>query len=420
MFEVDHEAPSQTIVPLYIAIAPRDPRETPPTSDDAVDYLEPVSVDEASEALLELGIPAQIIDGADAGSPGWILARTLGTDDGRFLRWAPDENTAYGHYPSIGVEDVAAHLAHELNSACHVSTEPSPPTHSAQESIEGVSVNVRSGAIIGSFGSTDGPLLAATAKTAIWFAHSEGTGIVAGSDPAANLEEIVTWGSLSPIIALERQGHARRITVARWGMVLAVHEFGPLWMDVDPRSIDDYALPDEELDSADLVFDYFEPPQASADDFANHFDLSITQLSILTDILEDDNHDDPFTGILRVLGLPEEAAEVAEGWREPHDLHGADLIEPESMLTAMWHSMTTLPTENTPQARLQRAWITRPPMFYALNTLETGLIAAWTARHARRGNKLRAIAGAALIAVNIADMVTPRSWRDRRYRTPRP
>ncbi len=417
MFEVDHDTPPQTIIPLFIAIAPRDPREQAPTHDDAVDFLEPVTVDETGDALLELAIPAQLLDGADIGSPGWILARTLGTEDGAILRWAPTENTRHGHLPTMNVDDVAAHLAHELNTACHISNDPHIPSGAPQTHLEGVSVTLRSGAIIGTFESTEGPLLAATAHTPIWFSHQGTTGVVAGADPAANLEDILTTGSLTPLLALERQGQARRVTIARRGQIMAVHEFGPRWIDVDPRGIDDYALPGEEFDTVDLVFDYYEPPQADADDFATHYELTTEQHNQLTAILDAETPDDPFTGIVRILGLPDEAAEVAEGWRDPHDLPAAELFHPKRLGAALWDSLTTLPTENTVNARMHRAWITRPPMFFALNTLETALIGIWTARQARRGRTGRTLLGAALIAVNIADMVTPSSWRDRRLRS---
>lgn len=142
---------------------------------------------------------------------------------------------------------------------------------------------------------------------------------------------------------------------------MAVHEFGPRWIDVDPRGIDDYALPGEEFDTVDLVFDYYEPPQADADDFATHYELTTEQHNQLTAILDAETPDDPFTGIVRILGLPDEAAEVAEGWRDPHDLPAAELFHPKRLGAALWDSLTTLPTENTVNARMHRAWITRPP-----------------------------------------------------------
>lgn len=96
-----------------------------------------MTVDETGDALLELAIPAQLLDGADIGSPGWILARTLGTEDGAILRWAPTENTRHGHLPTMNVDDVAAHLAHELNTACHISNDPHIPSGAPKHTSKG-------------------------------------------------------------------------------------------------------------------------------------------------------------------------------------------------------------------------------------------------------------------------------------------
>ena len=74
MFELDQDHDISSLMPLYIGLAPRDPREHRPVSEEAIEFIEPVTVDELADALLNLGIPSQVIDGGQVGAPGWVMA----------------------------------------------------------------------------------------------------------------------------------------------------------------------------------------------------------------------------------------------------------------------------------------------------------------------------------------------------------
>lgn len=416
---MDQDHDTSLLMPLYIGLAPRDPRGQRPVSDEAIDFIEPVTVDELADVLLDLGIPSQVIDGAQVGAPGWVMARGLGWSDGYFIRSARNENSSRGPYLTMGSDDLAAHLAEELNVSCRIGPamhqEPSPDN----DQIADLSVHKRAGAVIGNYRSTDGPMLAHGVGDPLWFTYQRGQTIVSGVHPDTDLSSVVQYPTGSAIVGLERNGPWRRLMIVDDGILEAIHEWGPDWLTVDPRDpleIEDGWLTTFSgsmpgLDPADLVQEYFEVPQAFAADFLSGFDLDSEQLTALDKVLADRSAFDPFTDVLRILGLPDVAAEVAEGWRDGHDLPGATRVEPQPFGRALWDSVTTVPQEPGLPAWIQRMWITRPASYYWLTVGEVTVLAAGTVAAMKKNRKRLATGLGFLIALSVADLLVPAKWR---------
>jgi hypothetical protein len=419
MHELEQATQTYAAYAMYIAIAPRDPRDpqdikSSGSDADHVAYLDPVTLEQLSQALLDRAVPAQVIDGAHIGAPGWMIARTVGLYEGFAPRWAPEENTTRGEIPTISFEDLASGLAQELNAACHVADHPSvPSTHSHLDGIT-VDINTRAEAVVGRFRSTDGPLLAHAARHDLWFRSGAQWGVVGVDQPGGALENLIGWNSDQPCIHLERNGAWRRLTVAHRDEI-GVHEWGPQWTDVDPRTgvAQDLMryLQLGEVDPAQFVFDFFARPQIDADALAGLFELGTLERDRLHLVLSADNMDDPLTAVTRILGLPEAAAELAEGWREPHHLEGAQYVVAQPFSKAVWAAAMTLPDESDISSRIMRLWLRRPPAYYALNTLEAAALAGLTRYAHKTGRKRTAVVLGALTAVTIADFFTPAKWR---------
>lgn len=418
MFELDQDHDTSLLMPLYIGLAPRDPRGQRPVSDEAIDFIEPVTVDELADVLLDLGIPSQVIDGAQVGAPGWVMARGLGWSDGYFIRSARNENSSRGPYLTIGSDDLAAHLAEELNVSCRIGPVMHQEPSSDGDQIADLSIHKRAGAVIGGYRSTDGPMLAHGVGEPLWFTYQRGQTIVSGVHPDTDLSSVVQYPTGSAIVGLERNGPWRRIMIVSGGILEAIHEWGPDWLMVDPRD----PLETEDgwltsfgtlpgLDPADLVQEFFETPQAYAADFLSAFALTDAELTALEEVLADRNAFDPFTDVLRILGLPDEAAEVAEGWREGHDLPGATRVEPQPFGRALWDSVTTVPQEAGISAWLQRIWITRPASFYWLTAAELGALTIGTVAAAKKNRNRLAMGLGLLGALSVADLLIPARWR---------
>lgn len=417
MFELDQDHDISLLTPIYIGLAPRDPREHPPVSDEAIEFIEPVSIDELADCLLDLGIPGQVIDGAQVGAPGWVMARGLGWSDGYFIRSATNENSGRSPFLTISSDDLAAYLAEELNVSCRIG--PSLYQEPQTESIADLSVHKRAGAVIGQYRSTDAAMLAHGSGEPLWFTYGPKYSIVSGARTEADLSAVVQYPSRGPVVGLERNGPWRRIMVVDAGMLVAIHEWGPDWLSVDPRSpeqaddswLTSIPLSPHALDPADLVLEYFIPPQASADEFADSFDLTPRQLEQLELVLADRNAIDPLTDVLRLLGLPDQAAEIAEGWREGHDLPGATRVEPQTFGRALWSSVTTVPQEPGVSAWLQRVWLTRPQAYYWITAGEVALYTVGAA-YGRKKNKRGLVAlCAALGVLTVADVLIPARLR---------
>jgi len=415
MFELDQETDNANILPMYIAMAPRDPRDGAPQSPDAISYLGPVTTEELAEQLIELSIPAQIIDGAVIGAPGWVIARTLGFEDGSALRWAPEENTTGGRLPSVGFEQVAADLANALGTHCHISDSPALPSIRAHVGDHVVDLDHAADAVVGHFTSVDGPLLAHAAGVDLWFAHRPDWSIITGRAEGLDVDTLLTWVTPYPTVAFERDGQYRRISVAIRGHIVITHEWGPEWAMVDPRATANEhlarLLDDGKENAADLVIDYFEPATAQASDFLPYFDLDPVTQDRLDLVLNSPEMDDPLTAFARILGLPVEAAEIAEGWRSPETLPGVTHAPVLRLPYAVWSAATTVPTENTFAARISRMWLTRPPAYYVVNTTELLTFTAAAALAHKRGHTKTAVALGALAVVTAADFFVPRSWR---------
>lgn len=418
MFELDQDHDISSLMPLYIGLAPRDPREHRPVSEEAIEFIEPVTVDELADALLNLGIPSQVIDGGQVGAPGWVMARGLGWPDGYFIRSASDENSGHSPYLTMSSDDLAAYLAEELNVACRIGPQMHREPQQDGHQIGDLSVHKRAGAVIARYKSTDAPLLAHRAGAALWFTYGAHT-IVSGVDTEADLSAVVQYATEGPIVGLERNGPWRRIMVVNEGVLEVMHEWGPDWLGVDPRDpfeqddtwLTTFGGPTRGLDPADLVMEYFEEPQAQALDFLDSFELNDAAYAKLDELLADRDAFDPFTDILRILGLPDSAAEIAEGWRDGHDLPGATRIEPQPLAKALWSSVTTVPQEAGISAWLQRIWITRPASYYWMSAAELALCAVGFVAAARKQKRGLAAGLGVLGALTIADLFVPARWR---------
>ena len=415
----DHSAVADPLIltPLYIAVEPRDPRGEGALSDEAIEHVPAATLGEVAEVLVQLGVPADLLDGAVLGAPGWIVARTVGWSDGRIVRWAPDENPVKGPFPTLSSEDVATYLSRAIDVSCRVSSDLQIPADSPGDATVGLVIEQRSGAVIGGMRSTDLPLLAHQVASDLWFTQIDGTSIVTGVDPMADLEPVVTSASPVPNVGLERNGPWRRMGLVREGAVITAHQWGPQWFRVDPSGGTD---PDSDV--LTLVDDYFDVPSADAEDIAQEFNLGPAQTDLLADLLDDADADDPFTALLRLLDLPVEAAEVAEGWLPPSDLTDVRRVEAQSMVGALWSSLTTVPTEPGILNGLQRMWIQRPRSYWVLTITEAvvclggaaALLRAPGTGAAPRRPRLRRALGRALAVngvLNLVDMAVPRRWR---------
>lgn len=404
----------ESVYAMYIAIAPRDPREPGDHSEQAIHYLEPVTTQELSDALTDRGIPAQIIDGSAVGAPGWVIARTVGFAEGLAPRWAPEENITRGIFPTISFEDLASGLAQELNAPCHVADRPNiPSTHAHIDGLV-VDINSRSAALLGQFRSTDGPLIAHTIGHDIWFAHGTRWSTVATEIPEANIDNMIGFNPTKPIISMERNGVWRRLTVVHNNFI-GHHEWGPKWDNVDPRTtvsepLLQYLLLDE-ADPAQFVFNFFHTPAADPNELAAIFNLDVVSKHRLELVLNSADMDDPFTAVARILGLPEAAAEIAEGWRAPHELPNGVEVLHEDLPTAVWSSATTTPTEKDFSSRIISMWLRRPPSYYVLNAVEALALGSLTYVAHKQGHRKTAVALAAITAVTVADFFVPASWR---------
>jgi len=114
------------------------------------------------------------------------------------------------------------------------------------------------------------------------------------------------------------------------GRMITAHEWGPRWFRVDPSG-----GADPSSNVLRLVDEYFEVPTADADEIAQQFDLSPVQAVHLAALLDDADSDDPFTELMRLLGLPVEAAEVAEGWLPPADLPEVRRVAAQPLVRAL-------------------------------------------------------------------------------------
>ncbi len=407
MPELDLDLEHDNAIAMYIAIAPRDPRDASAAQES--DYLPPVTLEELAEQLIALGIPSQVMNGADLGAPGWVIAKTLGVRDGRAIRWAPHENTSDGEYPTIGFEDVAATLAQRLNSSCHIADHPTlPATHVSVEDVV-VDLNARAASLVGAYRSTDAPLLAHAAHDDIWFAFGQPWSVVGFNGPDANVENLVTWATREPSVLLERHGPWRTLTVSFDGNIEVVHEWGPTWYTVDPRDEKTQEMSKlvslGEPDAAEFVLSRIERPHADSTMFAGLFNLDDVEADRLDLVLAAGDMDDPFTSVCRILGLPEAAAELAEGWRDASELPGAISAEFESLPRAAWSSVTTVPLEKDVTSYLTRLWIERPTAYYVMNAAEFGVWAR------NRGYRKTAALSAGIAALTVADFFVPRRWR---------
>jgi hypothetical protein len=419
MHELEQETLTDSAIAIYIAIAPRDPREPNRESEPLIEYLEPVIASDFAAALQELAVPAQIIDGSHIGAPGWVIARTIGVGDGLAVRWAPEENSTRGEYPTLGFEDVAAHLAQRLDAACHIADHPNVPSTHAHLDGHVVDINQRSGAIIGQYRSTDGPLLANVLNDDIWFAHGTPWSIATTDSSEVMLDAILSWNPAKPSLLFERNGAWRRMTVMLRDFV-GVHEWGPRWTNVDPRTnttpeLAHYLL-DEDTDAAQFVFDFFATPHIDAHELAHQFDLDEVDTDRLQLVFSAADMDDPFTAISRILQLPEAAAEIAEGWRDIEHLPRAREIKFEKFSQAVWSSVTTPPTEADVSSRIMRLWLERPPAYYVLNGLELAAFTLLARAAHKRGRHKTSFALGTLAALTAADMLVPARWRGQHTR----
>lgn len=414
MYELGQETLTDSAIAIYIAIAPRDPRELNRDSEPLIEYLEPVAAEDLAQALLEMAIPAQIIDGAHIGAPGWVIARTVGVADGYAIRWAPEENTTRGEFPTIEFEDVAAQLAQRLDAACHIADHPNVPSTHAHLDGHVVDINQHSCALVGQYRSTDGPLLANVLNDDIWFRHGTPWTVAAPSSTEVLLDAVLGWNPSKPSILFERNGAWRRMTVMHREYV-GVHEWGPQWSNVDPRlkispEINAY-LSTDEPDAAQFVFDYFDSPSIDALELKTELNLDGVQADRLELVFGAPEMDDPFTAVSRILGLPEEAAEVAEGWREASSLSDVREIRFEKFSKAVWSSVTSLPSEQDLSSRIIRLWLVRPYAYYALNAVEVAALGVLARAASKRGRRKTGALLGALAAVAVADFFVPKKWR---------
>lgn len=416
MHDLSADTDQLALVPLYIAVEPRDPRGEATLSEEAIEHVPAATLGEVAEVLIQLGVPADLLDGAVLGAPGWIIARTVGWSDGRILRWAPDENPAIGPFPTLSSDDVATYLSRAIDVSCRVASDLEIPGETLGDDAGGVLIEQRSGAVVGGMRAADLPWLAHQVSSDLWFTQIDGTSIVTGVDPATDLEPVVTSDSPVPNVGLERNGPWRRMGLVRGGAIVTAHQWGPQWFRVDPSG-----GADPDSDVLTLVDDYFDVPSADAEDIAQEFNLGPAQTDQLADLLDDADADDPFTALLRLLDLPVEAAEVAEGWLPPADLADVRRVEAQSMAGALWTSLTTVPTEPGILNELQRLWIQRPRAYWVLAIAETVACLAGAAvllRAPRSGAsarfpRVRRAFGRALVAnglLNLADMALPKRW----------
>ncbi|MEP7764705.1 hypothetical protein [Sanguibacter sp. 25GB23B1] len=401
------------LVPLYIAVEPRDPRGEGARTEDAIEHVPAATVEEVASVLTQLGVPAEMLDGAHLGAPGWVIARTVGWSDGRIVRWAPDENPASGPYPTLSCDDVATYLSRAIDVACRVGEDLEIPAEGGGDHGLGIVIEQRSGAVVGRLRSTEAPHLAHLMESALWFAQIDGTSIVAAVDPAADLEPVATYASATPTVGLERNGPWRRIGLMRGRAVLAAHEWGPRWKRLDPS---EGVAPYDGVMT--LVYEYFDTPVGDVAEFARELDLTDVQTRKLQALFDDADVDDPFTAVMRLFGLPVEAAEVAEGWLDPADLPDVRRVESQPFVRAMWSSLTTVPTEPGRINDLQRLWIYRPRAYWLLSIAEAvvagGAAVGLLRSGARRGSGPRTALGwasAVTAVVTVADMALPRRWR---------
>lgn len=401
------------LVPLFVAVEPRDPRGETDLPATAIEHVPAATVSEVADVLSQLGVPADLMDGAVLGAPGWVVARTVGWSDGRIVRWAPDENPVDGPYPTLSSDDVAAYLGRALDVSCRIATDLEIPGETPGDDTVGLVIEARAGAVVGRIRSTDLPRLAYLSGADLWFTQVEGISVVAGVDPTTDLEAVATSPTSSPTVGLERNGPWRRMGLVRGGQMITAHEWGPRWFRADPSG-----GADPSSGVMRLVDDYFEVPAADADEIVEQFGLTPAQADRLAALLDDADADDPFTTLMRILGLPVEAAEVAEGWLPPADLPDARRIVSQPLVRALWSSVTTVPTEPGRLNDLQRLWIERPTAYWVLTGAEIVLCAAGAAAALRRTGRPvprgRRVLGRALVAlalVNAADLAVPRRLR---------
>jgi hypothetical protein len=413
MHDLSFDTDRLALIPLFIAVEPRDPRGEGRLSEEAIEHVPAATLSEVADALGQLGVPADLLDGAVLGAPGWVVARTVGWSDGRIVRWAPDENPANGPYPTLSSDDVATYLAHELDVACRIASDLEIPGETPGDDAIGLVIERRSGAVVGGIRSTDMPRLAHLMRSDLWFAQIGGASIIAGVDPAADLETVIVSPSTTANIGLKRNGPWRRMGLVRNGRIITAHEWGPQWFRVDPSGGADH-----DSTVLTLIDEYFDVPAADPADIAEQFDLSPARSEQLTALLDDVDADDPFTSLMRLLELPVEAAEVAEGWLPPADLPDVRRVIEQTNVKAMWSSITTSPTESGPLNDLQRLWVDRPPAYWALAIAETGACAAAAAIALHGGSRpvptWRRRAGYVLVGlalVNALDLAVPRRWR---------
>lgn len=401
------------LVPLFVAIEPRDPRGEADLPLEAIEHVPAATVAEVADVLGQLGVPADLMDGAVLGAPGWVVARTVGWSDGRIVRWAPDENPVDGPYPTLSSDDVAAYLARALDVACRIASDLEIPGETPGDDAVGLVIEARAGAVVGRIRSTDVPRLAYLTGSDLWFTQVDGVSVIAGVEPTTDLEAVVTSPTSSPTVGLERNGPWRRMGLVQSGRMITAHEWGPRWFRVDPSG-----GADPSSNVLRLVDEYFEVPTADADEIAQQFDLSPVQAVHLAALLDDADSDDPFTELMRLLGLPVEAAEVAEGWLPPADLPDVRRVASQPLVRALWSSVTTVPTEPGRMNDLQRLWIERPTAYWVLAGAEVVLCAAGAAvalrRPAAETSRGRRVLGrtlAVLAVLNAADLALPRRLR---------
>lgn len=299
-------------------------------------------VDAVSREIAAHHLAGRSIDGALLGVPGWVFAALLGdADDGTLLRLDVEREASLFDLPASELrsrlEDVfgEVQVAPEISADGHVVVEDGLFALGPEWS--GVAVAEHGQLYLHASAAGVGTTLVATTVGA----HD----VIGRLDRPSDDELVVdVSGSLlgvgsgarrKPVVVLWRRGAMTGLQLMRKGDIVDVHIWEPSWREIRPTGIL-HPLLDEVVGD---VIEALQPMRSEGEALVKAYGLDGEATINLRALLRRPVPD--VAGLMRLLGLPEEAAAVLACTTTVAELPGAVVYEPAPLREVMKREMAT-------------------------------------------------------------------------------
>lgn len=345
---------------LYIAVRRRPYRHADPGLPD-------LKVASVAEVLRSLGIVGGVLDGAALDARGWVIATTVGFDDGRVLRWAPGTDGR----PSTLQEDLTWSAVRDFLSTWFGSDVqvgryvvvdsgrlPSTTGLSALPAVETARQEPVVQVAVGWWSASQLVRGTRAVAAALHVARVDGATVLAPAAPDVPVPLITaTARGRGPALLLWSTGaqHGFVASGPRWTMR---HAWRPRWQLVDPSETTRGGGSDH---AAATILSQFAPPDAraaerAARELARSFRVhDPARIATLTTLLADDMPVVPVPRLLAALGLPAVIGDILAGRSTVAQLPGARLERPAGLIGTAWRSLTTSRSRPTAPSTLPPA-----------------------------------------------------------------